>query len=64
MARGYSPSDGTVPLMTEYVTTRYYRAPEVMISPHNYSEQSEENSLHFHVCPSKLTSMYKSTFGL
>ncbi|KAG0164184.1 Mitogen-activated protein kinase [Apophysomyces sp. BC1034] len=37
MARGYSVSEN-IGSMTEYVTTRWYRAPEIMISPHNYSK--------------------------
>ncbi|ORY92051.1 kinase-like domain-containing protein, partial [Syncephalastrum racemosum] len=38
MARGCHISETRSSLLTEYVTTRWYRAPEVMISPNNYSE--------------------------
>ncbi|KAG2222520.1 hypothetical protein INT45_012834, partial [Circinella minor] len=38
MAREYSYADQAASTMTEYVTTRWYRAPEIMISPNNYSE--------------------------
>ena len=41
MARGYSYADQAASAMTEYVTTRWYRAPEIMISPNNYSELSK-----------------------
>ncbi|KAI8393928.1 kinase-like domain-containing protein, partial [Radiomyces spectabilis] len=37
MARSYRETDET-DTMTEYVTTRWYRAPEVMISHQNYSK--------------------------
>ncbi|KAI8138377.1 kinase-like domain-containing protein [Fennellomyces sp. T-0311] len=38
MARGYNYGDKDTFTMTEYVTTRWYRAPEIMISPNNYSK--------------------------
>lgn len=39
MAREYRAQDGRQSaFLTEYVTTRWYRAPEVMISPNNYSK--------------------------
>lgn len=42
MAREYRAQDGRQSaFLTEYVTTRWYRAPEVMISPNNYSKLSE-----------------------
>lgn len=40
MARGCHTFETRSSLLTEYVTTRWYRAPEVMISPNNYSELS------------------------
>ena len=43
LARGYSPGNNTNPrsaanqgFMTEYVATRWYRAPEIMLSFANY----------------------------
>ncbi|KAF7725563.1 Mitogen-activated protein kinase [Apophysomyces ossiformis] len=45
MARGYRVSDN-IGSMTEYVTTRWYRAPEIMISPHNYSKLSKHLLAH------------------
>lgn len=39
MARSFDQADNTL-YLTEYVTTRWYRAPEVMISSHNYSKAS------------------------
>lgn len=45
LARGYTPSGGQAPpskaagnqgFMTEYVATRWYRAPEIMLSFANY----------------------------
>ena len=42
MAREYRAQDGRQSaILTEYVTTRWYRAPEVMISPNNYSKSSK-----------------------
>jgi mitogen-activated protein kinase 7 len=40
MARSFDQADGTA-YLTEYVTTRWYRAPEVMISSQNYSKSSK-----------------------
>ncbi|KAG8899559.1 Mitogen-activated protein kinase [Tulasnella sp. 417] len=46
LARGYTPAGGTAPpskaagnqgFMTEYVATRWYRAPEIMLSFANYT---------------------------
>jgi mitogen-activated protein kinase 7 len=39
MARSFDQADNTS-YLTEYVTTRWYRAPEVMISSQNYSKAS------------------------
>ncbi|KAL0078906.1 hypothetical protein F4703DRAFT_1778270 [Phycomyces blakesleeanus] len=39
LARGYSPElDTTAGFMTEYVATRWYRAPEIMLSFQNYTK--------------------------
>lgn len=40
MARAIDQSDNSC-YLTEYVTTRWYRAPEVMISNQNYSTASK-----------------------
>ncbi|KAI8065404.1 kinase-like domain-containing protein [Gilbertella persicaria] len=37
MARAFDQAD-TKSYLTEYVTTRWYRAPEIMVSNHNYSK--------------------------
>ncbi|OBZ82445.1 Mitogen-activated protein kinase 1 [Choanephora cucurbitarum] len=37
MARAFSQTN-SMPYLTEYVTTRWYRAPEIMINSHNYSK--------------------------
>ena len=39
MARAFSQAS-SIPYLTEYVTTRWYRAPEIMISGQNYSKAS------------------------
>jgi mitogen-activated protein kinase 7 len=42
LARGYSEGvDDNVGFMTEYVATRWYRAPEIMLSFQNYTKASK-----------------------
>lgn len=42
LARGYSENaDHNVGFMTEYVATRWYRAPEIMLSFQNYTKASK-----------------------
>lgn len=43
MARGYSSQSSQLEAMnmTHYVVTRWYRAPEVMLSPNTYDKASE-----------------------
>lgn len=42
LARGYSASpEGNAGFMTEYVATRWYRAPEIMLSFQKYTKASK-----------------------
>lgn len=43
MARGYSSQSSQLEAMnmTHYVVTRWYRAPEVMLSPNSYDKASK-----------------------
>lgn len=42
LARGYSDSpESNAGFMTEYVATRWYRAPEIMLSFQNYTKASK-----------------------
>lgn len=42
LARGYSSSpEGQAGFMTEYVATRWYRAPEIMLSFQKYTKASK-----------------------
>jgi mitogen-activated protein kinase 7 len=41
LARGFSMGPETGGVMTEYVATRWYRAPEIMLSYQCYSQASK-----------------------
>ena len=46
LARGFSQDpDENAGYMTEYVATRWYRAPEIMLSFQSYTKASRSNSL-------------------
>lgn len=45
LARGLTADNSDAGFMTEYVATRWYRAPEIMLSFKNYTKASKYNSL-------------------
>lgn len=57
LARGFSVDpEENAGYMTEYVATRWYRAPEIMLSFQNYTIASKSTPrLRLTVCPDELT---------
>ena len=64
LARGFSQDpDENRGYMTEYVATRWYRAPEIMLSFQSYTKASEHLQSRNHEDHSEAND-YQSTFGL
>ena len=50
LARGFSEDpEADSGFMTEYVATRWYRAPEIMLSFQSYTKASKNSSILIHI---------------